>query len=354
METVIIGFHLSIKLYCHINIQLPNVMQKNRDSYIDFLRALGLLLLIGVHVTAPDWYKPLRSFDVPLMVFVSAICYRPIRNGGYLEYCIKRFKRIYIPVAVFLTIFFIGIYGMFLTTGHSLFSGDQIIGSYLLLNRPSIGYVWIMRVFLMMALLIPFLHRVIDKCNIWVALLIVYGSFIVQEFLVLWVTQMTDSIGKSILDELLLYCVGFTGITIMGLKIRQFTSKSLLAANIIGAVCILVFLGWNDWTFNPQEYKYPPQSLYLLYGLFGCTFLWQTNNIISPYVDYKIFGYLSTNSMWIYLWHIIPVQVLARLNCPANTWLLRYLIVMGCSIIFFTCYRKIISFLPDRIRVILQ
>ena len=54
-----------------------------RDDYIDFLRALGLLLLIGVHVNAPEWYKPLRSFDVPLMVFISSLCYKPLRGGVF-------------------------------------------------------------------------------------------------------------------------------------------------------------------------------------------------------------------------------------------------------------------------------
>ncbi len=52
-----------------------------RNLYIDFMRALGLILLIGVHVNAPDWYVAVRSFDVPLMVFISAMCYKPLRGG---------------------------------------------------------------------------------------------------------------------------------------------------------------------------------------------------------------------------------------------------------------------------------
>lgn len=56
-------------------------MNMERDVYVDFLRALGLILLIGVHVHAPEWYVSLRSFDVPLMVFVSAMCYKPLRGG---------------------------------------------------------------------------------------------------------------------------------------------------------------------------------------------------------------------------------------------------------------------------------
>ena len=123
-----------------------------RDRYIDFLRAIGLLLLIGVHVNAPEWYKPLRSFDVPLMVFISAVCYKPLR-GGYLAYGIKRFKRIYKPVFVFLTLFFIGTGVLSMAIGRTVFHPSQIIGSYLMLNSPSIVYVWIMRVFLLLSLI---------------------------------------------------------------------------------------------------------------------------------------------------------------------------------------------------------
>ena len=58
-------------------------MIKERDPYIDILRAIGLILLIGVHVNAPTWYIPMRSFDVPLMVFISAMCYKPLRGGVF-------------------------------------------------------------------------------------------------------------------------------------------------------------------------------------------------------------------------------------------------------------------------------
>lgn len=78
----------------------------DRDEYVDFLRSLGLLLLIIAHTRAPQWLTNIRTFDVPLMVFISALCYKSLR-GDYLAYCLKRFKRIYIPVFIFLNLFFI-------------------------------------------------------------------------------------------------------------------------------------------------------------------------------------------------------------------------------------------------------
>lgn len=44
-------------------------MQPQRDLYIDFLRFIGISLIILAHVEAPSGITQFRSFDVPLMVF---------------------------------------------------------------------------------------------------------------------------------------------------------------------------------------------------------------------------------------------------------------------------------------------
>lgn len=56
-------------------------MKPERNPYIDFLRAFGLLLLFVAHTNPPALLHALRTFDVPLMVVVSAICYKPLRGG---------------------------------------------------------------------------------------------------------------------------------------------------------------------------------------------------------------------------------------------------------------------------------
>lgn len=54
-----------------------------RDCYLDFLRGLGLLLLVVAHTSPAPLFHTLRTFDVPLMVVVSAVCFKSLR-GGYL------------------------------------------------------------------------------------------------------------------------------------------------------------------------------------------------------------------------------------------------------------------------------
>lgn len=78
----------------------------NRIYFIDYLKVLGLLLVILAHVQAPDFIMQVRSFDVTLLVFISAYL-ASIRNKniGNMTYFTKRFKRLVFPTWIFLCIF---------------------------------------------------------------------------------------------------------------------------------------------------------------------------------------------------------------------------------------------------------
>lgn len=311
-----------------------------RDAYIDFLRALGLILLIGVHVAAPDWYVSVRAFDVPLMVFVSAMCYNSLR-GGVITYVIKRFKRIYIPVAVFLTLFFAAEIALYLLVGKPKISLSVVGGSYLLLNWPSIGYVWIMRVFLMIALIMPLLHRCLKGVPFAWLCLIFFGVIICQHYVVLMVESIENNIVRFVFDETLLYVIGYSAIAVVGFRVKEFTRKQLFLFTIVCLIAVVIFVASNDWLFNTQAYKYPPQSLYIIYGMFACLALMCLKPVLKRYVDFKFFNYLSENSMWIYLWHIIPVYAITPwMNVP-NMWLVRYCAVFAAALLLTVSYKKI-------------
>lgn len=57
-------------------------MQPQRDLHIDFLRFIGISLIILAHVEAPSGITQFRCFDVPLMVFVSGLSFRIQKEGG--------------------------------------------------------------------------------------------------------------------------------------------------------------------------------------------------------------------------------------------------------------------------------
>lgn len=318
-------------------------MIKERDYYIDFLRAIGLILLIGVHVDAPDWYVPLRSFDVPLMVFVSALCYKPLR-GGYLAYARKRFVRLYKPVFIFLTLFFLIEAVSYILFGKPVLNYIQIIGSYLLLNSPSIGYVWIMRVFIIMALAIPLWYTLFQRIN-WISLCIVTLSLILAQPLIIWtIDQIEWKLLHFALSETIPYLIGYSAIALPAFKIRDLTNRQELATLGLLLGFIILFLCLNKGAL-PQQYKYPPQSLYILYGLFCSIGLWSFKPLIGKlsFISSGAVRYLSSNSMWVYLWHIIPVNIVFHFSNVFDLWIVRYIFVLSVAIILTATYNFITS-----------
>lgn len=46
-----------------------------RNMTVDAMRCFGLLLIILAHVSPPDTLFQIRTFDVPMMVFISGMSY---------------------------------------------------------------------------------------------------------------------------------------------------------------------------------------------------------------------------------------------------------------------------------------
>ena len=82
-----------------------------RDKKIDLLRFIGLMMIILAHTVPPKFLAQVRNFDVPLMVFVSAVTFSKFqKKETYFSYLYKRLKRLVLPVWVFLTFYFIWLF----------------------------------------------------------------------------------------------------------------------------------------------------------------------------------------------------------------------------------------------------
>ena len=126
-----------------------------RFEKLDLLRFIGLSMIILAHSSPGYVIFQLRNFDVPLMVLLSgAVFSLSYKEENYFAYVWKRFKRLVLPVWIFLTVYFSAIY----ITGYQLntLSYDVMFNTYALLS--GIGYVWVIRVFLLMALIAPALY----------------------------------------------------------------------------------------------------------------------------------------------------------------------------------------------------
>jgi fucose 4-O-acetylase-like acetyltransferase len=310
-----------------------------RDNYIDFLRGVGLLLLVVAHTWAPEPIRIIRTFDVPLMVFISAMCYKS--GGRFWEYLKKRIIRIYNPVFIFLTLFFFADLLKAWICGHFSFSISQVVGSYLLLNEPSIGFVWIMRVFILIALIIPILYPLVRKISL-VGTLFIIGSLILIQQMIVWLTNGITSYYISIIvNETIPYLIGYAPFVILGIKSNQLTlHQNSLIMVLSGCACVVFYVITND--YDPQLYKYPPHSLYILYGIFGCSFMLWLRPYVINIVDFKVWQYLSKNSMWLYLWHIVLIYLISPSYMRPENWGVRYLVVLGGALTLNFAYERLL------------
>lgn len=279
-----------------------DLIQK-REPAIDLMRFLGLSLImiahLGLHHESP--FFQIRTFDVPLMVFVSGLAYSGKAVDEYVPFVWKRIKRLLIPLYLFLTSFFLAHYILSIPV-----ETKKMLGSYLLLKVPSIGYVWIFRVFLIVTLLTPPLVVIERKLKGSIPVAMVFAaSLVVQHYLVVF-QDILDP--KWHLSELVLYTVGYGAVFFLGLRMRKasfregaFYTAVLAAAFIPYAFFVAAEKG--SW-LNMQAFKYPPDAYYLLWGALMSCIIWLTRKWWEPILTRTPLLFIGQNTIWIYLWHI--------------------------------------------------
>ncbi len=357
---------------------------KTRDIRFDILKAIGLLSIIFAHTEPGDFIDQVRNFDVPLMVLVSgalfARSYR--RNPSSLEaYVKKRFWRLVGPTWCFLAFFFGFSYVVDLTQGKTdFYDWDYIAQTFLLIG--GLGYVWIIRVFLIIAIIAPFLMQFRDRLKTerryLLALAIVYAMYeivvtiaddldikdpdannatleMILEFLY-WLGY------KVAIKSILFYTIAYGCIFGLGTLMQAWSQRfSLRVATVFFSIFVVqaaYFWIERGEFYRTQEYKYPPQLYYISYAVsisivlylivdYGSRKSWVSGLKIQPILNLIIF--LSSSSMWIYLWHIFwlqyrgPFFTALNLRFLEESQLLRFIAIAFLSIFLTWMQKKIVS-----------
>ena len=310
-----------------------------RDSYIDLLRVIGLTFIILAHVNAPKIINDIRCFDVPLMVFVSGLSFSGIKTT-YSDYLIKRFIRLYKPVAIFLTVFFSGCYILQIMHLPIIdLSIDKIFGSYALLQEPSIGFVWIIRVFILMAFIAPLCYRYCQNISTTKAIILLFLTITVQTTICHLSQNINNDLYTLIVKECVLYTTGYSIFLILGMILRRESltvSSCYLYSGLFLSSGLILLLMILPNEYHILDYKYPPSNLFLIWGVGICLLLWG----LKPNIKTQAFGkilhesilYISKNSIWIYLLHIPFVFLINHYVTNQSMWSIRWVIVYSLAI----------------------
>jgi fucose 4-O-acetylase-like acetyltransferase len=249
-------------------------MQKSRDLKIDTLKALGILCVILAHCHPPKWLMQLRNFDVPLMVLVSGYLFYTSfskKQLSYWQYFQKRVIRLVNPVWLFLLVFFSTAYGIYsLVAENYPFSVSDIVESFLLYE--GIGYVWVIRVFLLVALISPplffFYQRVKSRTFFLSVVAAIYTTY---EIALPFVTSTGNKMAAFLTDEIVGYTIAYGAVAALGMVLPGMRSQSVLLLSLFFLAVFTSFELFSLWTSHnllfTQNFKYPPTLPYLSYAM---------------------------------------------------------------------------------------
>lgn len=321
---------------------MQNMDNKSRLYYVDFLKFLGLSLIVLAHVDPPQWVIMLRCFDVPLMVILSSLLAQKsyIKNKNIFNYYISRFKRLVLPTWIFLVIFFLIQY---IISGE-LFDLRYYIDTFLL-TRYGLGYVWIILIYLYSAILVPLFNKMEFNFKNSMLIIIIY---IIYEICYYYKV----GINYRFIETTFYYIIPYGLLTYIGFNYNKSTNKGKWVLTIVSMILFLL-MGFYYYKVDGffqivQIAKYPARLYYLAYGIIVSILLL----IICQKYNFKLFRnriiiFISSHSMWIYLWHVLLIYIYKLLKLP-QIWYLMFIIVYIGTILLVLIINKFIDIIEKK------
>lgn len=307
-----------------------------RDISIDLLRFVGLSCIIFAHINAPFVLNQLRCFDVPLMLFVSGLTCSGKSIPDFFCYMLNRAKRLLIPTWSFLFIWFVAVSCINFVSDKPMLSLSYILKSFVLTG--GLSYVWIIRVFLLIMVLTPFLlklEKIMKSDALFVISLVLIWGGILEVLTWLNISYISSILVQKIIKEFVLTALAYSMFYILGLRMRYLSKSKKIRVVICFsfvwclALCYYIYSNGLPLELVPK-FKYPPHSYYVLYGLVACSWLWLAKDILARALNHKLFLFIGRNTIWIYFYHIIVLSA----PMPEN-WILRYLFVYSGALLLF-------------------
>ena len=261
----------------------------------------------------------------------------------------RRMKRICIPVYSFLALLFCLVFLSKWIYGYDFYSGEQMLGSFLLLNDPSIGYVWIFRIFLLMAFIAPFVYRISIRMSEKQSWEIIIAVFILQVILVK--CQISNQLIDFLYREYFLYLLGYGVFLFLGMRFKIVDTNARKRLLYVACFAYLASIFYSLLTNNLlSDYKYPPHSVFAIYGASASVILFLAKDKLSRFVEWQksVISFVGANSMWIYLWHIPVVFIMNNLLQANSFWLVRWVGVYVMAAGIYWIQTQLIRFLSQK------
>lgn len=309
----------------------------SRNTTIDLMRLAGILLIILAHVNPPNVLFQIRTFDVPMMVFVSGMSYyySGKTNVRIVPYILSRFKRLVLPVWVFFSLFFSFIYAFGVTS----FTNDLTIKTIILTFMLSgFGYVWIIKVFLLVALLSPLLTLLANRVSGYFISILAFFFLMISLLISKLIPHPTPFIIYFLINDIIIPCISYGSVFILGYKALSLSKKQIYFSIAMFSTIFIAYIACNYFQYGridmPQSYKYPPTLYYVAFSLIMTFTVFMIIKSLKIGKINPLFEFASSNTIWIYLWHIPVVEFFKRNDSNTN-FIIKYLsaIVIASTIV---------------------
>lgn len=130
------------------------------------------------------------------------------------------------------------------------------------------------------------------------------------------------------------------------MKIRIAISASVVFAVIAG----IYFVKYGA-LIQTQIFKYPPRLYYLSYAV--AVTMWLVvlfQNITRTHHFLRMVDFISSHSLWIYLWHIFSIFI-ANCVMPNGIWWIKYIFVLSISCILTSLQSCAIHNISGKVRI---
>lgn len=273
----------------------------------------------------------LRGFDVPLIVFLSGVSYKMSASKGptvsYMSYCWKRVKRLVFPAWIILCFYYTTLFVGLSITGNLSINWDEVIHNFTFTTG---WYVWIIRVFMLIALMAPPVYFVTKRMSVtafmlFSPLLLIGYEFIAKENASDWYYYLTTTLP---------YVIVFA----FGTMNEKLKNKHFI---LISLVSLSVFIIYSFYYFRTtgvfqttQISKYPPMLYYTSYAIAITSLLWISRNPIKNYCRVirleRLLSFIGSHTLWIYFWHIILLLLFEnRIACSILLFIVVFSLAIG-------------------------
>lgn len=319
-------------------------MALQRNPQIDIMRALGLVLIFLSHSNpSADVVLQLRCFDVPMMIFISGLTFSQKVDFKYWTYVKKRTTRLIFPVWCFLFPY-LSVLALAQNMGFipEYLTWKMSIESFFLCD--GIGYVWIFRVFLLIMLLTPILAKLEAQGKFISSLYVLISLGIVEALVYMLSSFSLNGILCFIVKDILVYAIGYSILFVIGMNLRHAKQKNVIfwgtyVLVIFAFVSLIYCINHGLPIRITPDYKYPPRTYFLVYGMFVSTVIWLSRKYWGEWLDSKFILFLGQNTIWIYLWHIPVVLLCTRID----VWLVRFLVLLILPLAIYSIQYKVVT-----------